>query len=628
MKKFKLLPAMLMLVLCVGVLAIGVFAITPTKNTISGTITINASNPEMIISVYPLNSEGVRQTALYENVSVRSGININLGNTMTFDLSKVNTKDELKDYTIDYEIEVQNPTATKMAVYFTTEDKGENVAKGDVKKIAELETVDGNKSLVKANMTGYTTLPAKSTNNGECSAILSFELLDFPQGETSVVLNDTKNEINFIYFNIDEYDTKLEENVNGVALVTNNHSVSIVGELVNTQNIATVTLNSTNTTWAPTIKFSEEKYSFKYESEDAVRYISNVEYIVPTATIQFTVTNNEDYPISANFSTLKELENREDITVVALGNPYIPANGNGEISVQFSYNRANSEEALTVLPEDISEFAYQIEIEEVEEITNEDIIAMIDYDETGIADGRYHYFIEYGTNPYKTDKKLRWFIWAKVNNKGESIDLAEDDITGSAKGEIQAKPNTYCFISEYALDEVPWENEQLNAGAYGDYEGYSAIVNAYGEDLIQAEGYENSKLCDYLNGKTVREGYVKKTLIEDDENSIYHYVYFSSGNSINMYERYGLNSDPIFGLISNRQKGIIINDKFWCADETNFPEFEEDVHFRLEDGEPTSIISYNGTCVTDANNVYNDDDPYAPEECYAYRPCFQIAIGV
>ena len=52
MKKLKILPSVLMLVLCVGVLAVGVFAITPTTNTISGSITINATNAPVSITVY------------------------------------------------------------------------------------------------------------------------------------------------------------------------------------------------------------------------------------------------------------------------------------------------------------------------------------------------------------------------------------------------------------------------------------------------------------------------------------------------------------------------------------------------------------------------------------------------
>ena len=42
-KKLKFLPTILMLVLCVGVLAIGIYAAGTTTNNIQGTITINAN---------------------------------------------------------------------------------------------------------------------------------------------------------------------------------------------------------------------------------------------------------------------------------------------------------------------------------------------------------------------------------------------------------------------------------------------------------------------------------------------------------------------------------------------------------------------------------------------------------
>ena len=73
MKKLKLLPTVLMLVLCVGVLAIGVFAITPTKNTISGTITINSANTPVSIQ---LLVDGVEKG---DPVTVRSGTTIEVG---------------------------------------------------------------------------------------------------------------------------------------------------------------------------------------------------------------------------------------------------------------------------------------------------------------------------------------------------------------------------------------------------------------------------------------------------------------------------------------------------------------------------------------------------------------------
>ena len=63
MKKLKLIPISLMLVLCVGILVVGVFAITPTKNKITGTVNITASNPEVFVEclIMELNKRNIHQ---------------------------------------------------------------------------------------------------------------------------------------------------------------------------------------------------------------------------------------------------------------------------------------------------------------------------------------------------------------------------------------------------------------------------------------------------------------------------------------------------------------------------------------------------------------------------------------
>ena len=51
MKRMKLIPSILLLVLCIGVLGLGVYAASPTSNAITGTITVNSANNEVILSV-------------------------------------------------------------------------------------------------------------------------------------------------------------------------------------------------------------------------------------------------------------------------------------------------------------------------------------------------------------------------------------------------------------------------------------------------------------------------------------------------------------------------------------------------------------------------------------------------
>jgi len=52
MKKIKLLPSVLMLALCIGILGIGIYAANPTNNVITGTITVNAANAGIKVEVF------------------------------------------------------------------------------------------------------------------------------------------------------------------------------------------------------------------------------------------------------------------------------------------------------------------------------------------------------------------------------------------------------------------------------------------------------------------------------------------------------------------------------------------------------------------------------------------------
>ena len=101
MKKFKLLPTILMLVLSVGVLAVGVFAITPTKNSISGTITIGAAAREVSIQMNIKNIQGNDVTE--EARTIRGGDTFTLGD-IVFDSAAANNLSEVEDVIIEFNI--------------------------------------------------------------------------------------------------------------------------------------------------------------------------------------------------------------------------------------------------------------------------------------------------------------------------------------------------------------------------------------------------------------------------------------------------------------------------------------------------------------------------------------------
>ena len=97
MKKFKILPSLLMLVVCVGVLAVGIFALAPRKNTINGTINITASSSPIKLEVFVDNTNG---TPIKTYPSVRGGEQIKInellgGSILDFYVEDANTIEDV-----------------------------------------------------------------------------------------------------------------------------------------------------------------------------------------------------------------------------------------------------------------------------------------------------------------------------------------------------------------------------------------------------------------------------------------------------------------------------------------------------------------------------------------------------
>lgn len=75
MKRIKLLPCVLMLVLCIGVLGLGIYAATPATNTITGQITVNSANAQITITAYEDNTSN---TAI-ATATTRAGTTLDIG---------------------------------------------------------------------------------------------------------------------------------------------------------------------------------------------------------------------------------------------------------------------------------------------------------------------------------------------------------------------------------------------------------------------------------------------------------------------------------------------------------------------------------------------------------------------
>ena len=63
---------MLMLVLCIGVLGVGIFAMNPITNNITGNIVVTAANAEVRITPY-VNSESANNMLTAQPITTRNG---------------------------------------------------------------------------------------------------------------------------------------------------------------------------------------------------------------------------------------------------------------------------------------------------------------------------------------------------------------------------------------------------------------------------------------------------------------------------------------------------------------------------------------------------------------------------
>ena len=206
MKKLKLLPSILMLVLCVGVLAVGVFAITPTKNTITGTITINATNADVTMTAYKDSISGTN----LGSITARAGDDLDIGN-LEFSMENVNT--------------VENVNPVVIVVVFTTSSTENLVIETKNTESFDGLTTDGTNTVVnnvvsatKTHTAGLTdtetNLPAfNKTNSYQITC--SIKLNRLPNQQLQVPLK-----LKFNIYKASEYTAYTTEVVDGKTYYT------------------------------------------------------------------------------------------------------------------------------------------------------------------------------------------------------------------------------------------------------------------------------------------------------------------------------------------------------------------------------------------------------------------------
>ena len=272
MKKLKLLPSILMLVLCVGVLAVGIYAVKPTKNQISGTITIGASNADVTMTVYKGSTTG---TVLGSAVA-RAGTNLNIG-ALNFSMENVNTLDNVQDIVL--------------VIVFTTSSNDNLVIETQNTEsfdgIAQDDTVVNNMVTSTKNHTAgltdsSTSLPAFNKENPyTITCTLSLNQL------TTVELQ-TQFKTNFNIYKASEYSVYTTQEKDGTTYYT-------FGSFPQSELTQQLTLTDTHTNYmAYDDATGGVKYNDIYQDQNGNRYVKvdNVWEIVDN---QYLQTENTKY---------------------------------------------------------------------------------------------------------------------------------------------------------------------------------------------------------------------------------------------------------------------------------------------------------------------------------------------
>ncbi len=522
MKRFRLLPSILMLVLCTAVLAVGIYAASPTSHSVVGTINISAGGANVSITGYLDDGDGdytddVKVTDTYTS---RTSQTISIyANALDFDCSSASDISEVAEKKLYFK--VQNHSNFSLGAYFlegTVPESGTTIG-----NIAETKNFNGTTgtetitNLVTATFTTYSEVPV----NGSTYMYSKLKLNQINSEESTVTLR--------LNLNIERFNESLKPSAKNSILVENTSDVSISVNCAveNAGKESTQTITDSGSWCIGVLEFSEEIFSGQLRLQ-AVK-------------AKMLIKNNGSSPISASLVATEDNAEQDStkIKVTVLNNPYIASGATGEVSIQFAaiYDRGT---AAPTAPT-INTYSYKAVVNNVD--TAQSLISRVKYDDdsNGTMPSRgYNYYVEFGDNPYYTTgsttqrQKLRWYIWAKDNGSGVATRLVAG-IDYNETTHVFIGGGKYFFISENELDI---SNSQLGISYNNEYYDNTQL-NLDGK---YASDYAGSNIRKYLNGVTVKDCF-----IEDGK-----FNKHANGENVNFYERYKLTEDVLFSQITER----------------------------------------------------------------------------
>ena len=191
MKKFKIIPSLILLALCVAVLGIGIYAASPASNQITGTVTVNAANAPITIQAY-LGTPTT--TPISDLVTTRTSKPVGIyNNSLVFNCSNANNVGDVNSILVTFRV-TNLSTTSDLGVYFSNTVQSVPLTvstKSNIMTTQNLDDVTHNtESVVSGKFSGYTLLEAGE--HVDMTMTLSLALETLSDTELSVNLSNIK----------------------------------------------------------------------------------------------------------------------------------------------------------------------------------------------------------------------------------------------------------------------------------------------------------------------------------------------------------------------------------------------------------------------------------------------------
>ncbi len=193
MKKVKLIPSLIMLMLCIGVLSVGIYALNPISNSIAGTISISAGKASLAITGY------VDSTIVYSRTELHGGMDWTIDSSkLNFDASSYFFPEQVPSKEI--KLVIENLSNVPYGVFFC-DTAGINATSSNIKTTGEVKS--GTTTIVNASMDYYKYISVADSNSTLDQVEMTITL-SVANISTSAQSGSFK-----YYLNVEEYNSSL-----------------------------------------------------------------------------------------------------------------------------------------------------------------------------------------------------------------------------------------------------------------------------------------------------------------------------------------------------------------------------------------------------------------------------------